>query len=450
MRVVAGQHADLTPGRLGHLGTGRDHPVGQPGQLVVVRLVHDRGHLAGSGTGLGLQRQQLRPAGVELGGQVVGGGQDPLVGAAVDGEGVRRGPAVTGREARRELEDVGDRGTAPAVDRLVGVTDRGDRVPEAALGIRPREQSAQHQRLGDRGVLVLVEEDHLELAALDLAHLGTGLRQPGGERDLVGEVHQAEVRLEPAVGLDQADQLGPLVDRRDRLLVLLAVGLAVLGRHPVDEPRPLAGVVGQHRRGVDEVLAHLGVEGEEVLDDVAGRVGELVDGGRVALHGAGGELVAAGVGDQPGVGLVADPQAVLGEERRGVGVVRRHRRLLDLLLVVADPGSPLGQQPGLAEVVADPGLELGGGLGGEGEAEDLARCHPAGATSQTTRAAITVVLPEPAPAMTTAGSSGAVTAAHCCGLNVQSSPRSAASCSGVSRVWVTTAPTRPPCRGRSP
>ena len=35
------------------------------------------------------------------------------------------------------------------------------------------------------------------------------------------------------------------------------------------------------------------------------------------------------------------------------------------------------------------------------------------ATSQTTRAAITVVLPDPAPAITTAGSSGAVIAANC-------------------------------------
>ena len=37
-------------------------------------------------------------------------------------------------------------------------------------------------------------------------------------------------------------------------------------------------------------------------------------------------------------------------------------------------------------------------------------------TSQTTRAAISVVLPEPAPAITTAGSSGALIAAHCWAL----------------------------------
>ena len=60
----------------------------------------------------------------------------------------------------------------------------------------------------------------LNFAALDLADLRAALGEPRGERDLVGEVHQAEVRLEAAVGLDQAEQLGAPVDRGDRLLVL--------------------------------------------------------------------------------------------------------------------------------------------------------------------------------------------------------------------------------------
>ena len=70
------------------------------------------------------------------------------------------------------------------------------------------------------------------------------------------------------------------------------------------------------------------------------------------------------------------------------------------------------------------------------------------ATSQTTRAAITVVLPDPAPAMTTPGASGAVIAANCCGLNVKLAPISARSCSGVStaaaRGGLMTAPSRRP------
>ena len=39
------------------------------------------------------------------------------------------------------------------------------------------------------------------------------------------------------------------------------------------------------------------------------------------------------------------------------------------------------------------------------------------ATSHTTRAAITVVFPDPAPAITTCGASGAVTAANCWSLS---------------------------------
>ncbi len=80
------------------------------------------------------------------------------------------------------------------------------------------------------------------------------------------------------------------------------------------------------------------------------------------------------------------------------------------------------------------------------------------ATSHTTRAAITVVLPEPAPAITTAGSRGAVIAANCWSLKVHSARIRSRSCSGVvmSRgvvsvvglmVAVTRAPILTTCRG---
>ena len=48
---------------------------------------------------------------------------------------------------------------------------------------------------------------------------------------------------------------------------------------------------------------------------------------------------------KPGVGLVADPEAVLGEQAGGVGVVRRDRRLLDLLTLI-QPMAALGQEAG--------------------------------------------------------------------------------------------------------
>ena len=73
---------------------------------------------------------------------------------------------------------------APAVDRLVGVADRRHGVPAG-------EQPGQHGGLGDRGVLVLVEEHDLEALALQHADVGLLHGEPRAELDLVGEVHQA-------------------------------------------------------------------------------------------------------------------------------------------------------------------------------------------------------------------------------------------------------------------
>ena len=241
------------------------------------------------------------------------------------------------------------------------------------LGFRTGEQPAQHQRLRDGGVLVLVEQHHRELLALGLAHLGAVAGEPGGERDLVGEVHQAEMVLQAAVGLDQVEQLGPAVDRADRLVVLVAVGLAVLGGHPLDEQRPLLGVVSAHLLGRDQVLGHRRVEREQVVDRGLGVVGEQLDRLGEPLDGTGSELVARRVGDQPGVRLVADAQAVVGEEGGGVGVVRRDGGLLDLALV-----SRLRDQSGAAQRLADPAAELAGGLGGERQPEHLVGAHLAG------------------------------------------------------------------------
>ena len=81
--------------------------------------------------------------------------------------------------------------------------------------------------------------------ALERADVGLLAGQPGAELDLVGEVHQPEVALEPPVGLDQPEQLGAPVDRVDRLLDRLAVGGAVLagdllGQRPLEPGRASA------------------------------------------------------------------------------------------------------------------------------------------------------------------------------------------------------------------
>ena len=74
----------------------------------------------------------------QRGRQGVGGVQDLLARATVDGQGVRRGRRpVRPRELLGEGDDVGRRGAAPPVDRLARVADGGDRVPTPGGGVRP-------------------------------------------------------------------------------------------------------------------------------------------------------------------------------------------------------------------------------------------------------------------------------------------------------------------------
>ena len=131
------------------------------------------------------------------------------------------------------------------------------------------------------------------------------------------------------------------------------------------------------------MLGHLRIQRQQVADHVGRAVGQQVDRTAVPLDRARRQLVARRVGDQPGVRLVTDPQTVLGEECGRVGVVGRDRRLLDVVLglvaVGVDPTRPaLGQQPGLEQAGPDPVLQLGRRLGGERQAEDLARLDLAG------------------------------------------------------------------------
>ena len=131
----------------------------------------------------------------------------------------------------------------------------------------------------------------------------------------------------------------------------------------------LAPLEVAHRGVVDEVLAHRALEPEQVVHDRLGVVAEQLDLAGVPGDRPDGELVARGVGHHPGVGLVADAQAVLGEQRGGVGVVGGDGRLEDLLVGVGGRLPPA--VPGRGQAVADASAELAGGLGREGEPEHL-------------------------------------------------------------------------------
>ena len=128
-----------------------------------------------------LREQRLRKG--------VGHLEDPAVGAPVARQRIGLGRRPVGaQELLGEPEDVGDRRPAPAVDGLVGVADRHDRMSTA-------EEPVQHLCLCDRGVLVLVEEHHPVRRPLEVADDGLLLHQPGRHGDLVGEVHQPQRAL---------------------------------------------------------------------------------------------------------------------------------------------------------------------------------------------------------------------------------------------------------------
>ncbi len=118
------------------------------------------------------------------------------------------------------------------------------------------------------------------------------------------------------------------------------------------------------------------LEPQHVADDGLRVVAEQRDVAGVAGDGACRELVAGGVGDDSRVGLVADAQAVLGEQRGGVGVVGGDRRLLRLVLDVARrAGSRRPDDARVAQGRADAGRQLAGGLGREGQPEHLVGSH---------------------------------------------------------------------------
>ena len=133
------------------------------------------------------------------------------------------------------------------------------------------------------------------------------------------------------------------------------------------------GVQRAHVDGADQVLAHRAVEGEEVLDHGRGVVRQVPHVAGEPVDRAGAELVARRVGDHAGVGLVADPQAVVGEQAGGVGVVRRDRRLEDVLPLLG-----LLQRARGGQRLADLAAQLARGLGRERQAEHLVGTDLAG------------------------------------------------------------------------
>ena len=152
-----------------------------------------------------------------------------------------------------EAQQVADGCATPAVDCLTWVADSGDRV--RVLAVQRREQHT----LRDAGVLVFVQEHRCEPQPLARTNLGCALRDPCGQRDLVAEVEQVQLRLALAVGLDHLQQLvagagclGDVVQRVGRLRERGDFGDELR----IDRPDVL---------GVGTVLGHFRIERQQVL-----------------------------------------------------------------------------------------------------------------------------------------------------------------------------------------
>ncbi len=266
------------------------------------------------------------------------------------------------REVAREVVEVGDGGAAPAVDRLAGIADGGDRVPGSGAVGTASEEGGQQEALGDGGVLVLVEQDDPVLLAQDRADLGAGEGELRGEGDLVAEVEEVAAALRLPVAAGQREQLAA---GRGGLGDLAQFRVAELGGLQGAEQ---FGVVLRELFGAHEMFGELGVQGEQIADQAGEGPGQgRIGAGRLAQH-AGRELVAGGVGEETGGGFEPYPQPVFGEEPAGEGVVRGDAGFArGVVRVDGVRVGDAGGDQGLADALG----ELAGRLVGEGEPENL-------------------------------------------------------------------------------
>ena len=355
--------------------------VGDPADLVGPGVEGGGPNLGGRGAGRRLQQPEAVDRSRRAGGvgperlaEHIGHVQDRPAAAPVHRQREGRGrPPVAAAEPVGKGQDVARRRSAPAVDGLKRVADRGHRVAEAFARRTPGEQPAQHRRLRGRGVLVLIEQHHPEGGAQcrrDLRDLGG---QPGGDRHLVGELHQPEPGLQGLVVQHQAGQLQTFLGHDDGPLHVGVRPPPVVQRRGFQGHQQVPGVLVELGR-VDQVLLQVAVQLEHPLGH-GGRSqpGDELERPRRRLHHPRGQPVAGGAGDHGRVHLEAQPDAVLGDQPAGEGVVG-HDQLLARLV---DPRT--GDHPGPEQGLADPLGQLRRRLPGEGQTEHLLGSDGSGA-----------------------------------------------------------------------
>ena len=254
-----------------------------------------------------------------------------LLAVAEAGQQVERIAAAWAREVLGEPQQVADRRAPPAVDRLARVTHGRHRMTAG-------EQGRQQHPLGHTGVLVLVEEHQREPLALGGTDLGTGLPRsrppaPPGHRSRPGRARPC------GRGSARPGRAG-----RPRILHLSPISRSALT--PPVTAAALAIVRASNARtsaGSRRCSAISPSRSSMPLGDGARHPRPGVVRARRRPYDPQRELPAPGLGEQPRVGLAADPQGVVLDQRGGVGVVGRHRRLVVRLgLGSGRPQPPVG------------------------------------------------------------------------------------------------------------
>ena len=139
-----------------------------------------------------------------------------------------------------EVFEVRGAGSAPSVDRLVGVANRHDRVPT--------EKFSQQPGLHDAGVLIFVEEHDPVLVAKLLRNSRHSAHNLESESHLVGVFNEAAAGLDPGELPGQFDEQRKTADRARQLDRSLS-GMAVAGWQGFQgrEPRGHCGHFGRIR-----------------------------------------------------------------------------------------------------------------------------------------------------------------------------------------------------------
>ncbi len=216
-----------------------------------------------------------------------------------------------------EAQDVVHLRPAPAVDRLVVVSDAGE------VGAFLRQQ-AKPEILRDVGILVLVHQHVAEALVIGLEHVRVVAEQAQAFQQQIAEIGGVE-RLQPfLVGRVERDALTEGEGRGLALGHLVGMEPAVL---------PVVDHAGELARR------------PALLVDVAVRRDHLLEKAHLVVHAEDGE-----------VAREVDEFGVAAQDARGNGVEG------------AEPGHPLGDA---ADEGGDTLLHLAGGLVGEGHRQDL-------------------------------------------------------------------------------